>query len=169
MPGDDGGATEAADFLTHVQTTFPDTATHWVAFDSESDFLDIIRESDYSRDPTDDRPAFSAGIVFTSGSPDWAYTVRACVRVWGEVVENDATVWFQEQWLASGLYVGLRPVVRAAVATVHTHLFKADCWPFLYPRGRQDSAAFPSPLFFPSVHGLAGWGWMEKLYHWGWI
>lgn len=76
MPADDGsGAAESDNFLAYVTTEFPDTAPHWVGYDSESDFLDIIGESDYGRDPTDDRPAFSAGIVFTSGSPDWAYTV----------------------------------------------------------------------------------------------
>lgn len=80
MPADDGvAAAESVDFLTYVTTEFPDTASHWVSYDSESEFLDIIDESDYSRDPTDDRPAFSAGIVFTSGSPDWAYTVRGAV------------------------------------------------------------------------------------------
>lgn len=76
MPADDGvAATESSDFFTYVTTEFPDTATHWIDYDSQSEFLDIIGESDYSRDPTVDRPAFSAAIVFTSGSPDWAYTV----------------------------------------------------------------------------------------------
>lgn len=76
MPGNDGGgATEAADFLAYVTTAFPDTAAHWVGYDAESDFDDVMSQKGYSRDPTDDRPAFSAGIVFTSGSPDWEYTV----------------------------------------------------------------------------------------------
>eukprot|EP00903_Cladosiphon_okamuranus_P008962 g8576.t1 len=88
MPADDGAAAaESTDFFSYVTTEFPDTASHWVAYDSESEFLDIIRESDYSRDPTDDRPAFSAGIVFTSGSPDWAYTIRANITKSG--VESD--------------------------------------------------------------------------------
>ena len=68
--------TESADFLTYVTTEFPDTAAHWVGYDAESDFDDIMTQKGYSRDPTDDRPAFSAGIVFISGSPDWEYTVR---------------------------------------------------------------------------------------------
>lgn len=77
MPSDDGGgAAEAADFFGYVTTTFPETAHHWASYDSESEFMDIVTDKDYSQDPTDDRPAFSAGIVFTSGSPGWAYTVR---------------------------------------------------------------------------------------------
>lgn len=77
MPSDDGGgAAEAADFFDYVTTTFPETAHHWASYDSESEFMDIVTDKDYSQDPTDDRPAFSAGIVFTSGSPAWAYTVR---------------------------------------------------------------------------------------------
>lgn len=77
MPSNDGAAaSESAAFFTHVTTAFPDTAEdHWAQYDSESAFIDIIDDSDYSRDPTDDRPAFAAGIVFTSGSPNWAYTV----------------------------------------------------------------------------------------------
>ena len=76
MPSNDGAAaSESADFFTYVTTTFPDTQSHWAEYDSESAFIDVIDDSGYSRDPTDNRPAFSAGIVFTSGSPDWAYTV----------------------------------------------------------------------------------------------
>lgn len=76
MPSNDGvAATEADDFLAYVTTAFPDTASHWVGYDSESEFVDIMTQEGYSRDPTDDRPAFAAGIVFTSGSPAWEYTV----------------------------------------------------------------------------------------------
>ena len=76
MGSDEGdGLEEATEFFDYVTTTFPNTSSHWVMYDTESEFTDIIEESDYSRDPTDDRPAFSAGIVFTAGSPDWAYTV----------------------------------------------------------------------------------------------
>ena len=76
MPSNDGAAaSESAEFVAHVKATFPSTQNHWVEYDSESAMLDIIDDSDYSRDPTDNRPAFAAGIVFTSGSPDWAYTV----------------------------------------------------------------------------------------------
>lgn len=85
MPADDGAAAaEASDFLAYVTTEFPDTESHWEEYGSESEFIDIIGESDYSRDPNDNRPAFVAGIVFTSGSPDWAYTVRGR-RVLGRV------------------------------------------------------------------------------------
>ena len=77
MPSDDGsGVAEAAEFFDYVTTTFPETAHLWISYDSESEFVDIITDEEYSRDPTDDRPAFSAGIVFSSGSPEWAYTVR---------------------------------------------------------------------------------------------
>ena len=76
MGSDEGdGLEEATEFFEYVTTTFPNTSKHWVMYDTESEFTDIIGESDYSRDPTDDRPAFSAGVVFTAGSPDWAYTV----------------------------------------------------------------------------------------------
>ncbi len=76
MPSNDGAATsESAEFFTHVTSTFPDTESRWVEYGSESAFIDIIDDSDYSRDPTDNRPAFAAAVVFTSGSPDWAYTV----------------------------------------------------------------------------------------------
>lgn len=77
MPSEDGAAaTEAKDFLEYVQDTFPNTASNWVGYDTESEFVDIMAQEDYSRDPMDDRPAFTAGIVFTSGSPAWEYTVR---------------------------------------------------------------------------------------------
>lgn len=77
MPESSGAAAAYSDaFLAYVTTAFPNTAAHWVGYESESDFVDVMSQDDYSRDPTDDRPAFSAGIVFTSGSPDWEYTVR---------------------------------------------------------------------------------------------
>lgn len=85
MPGNDGtAAAESDDFFTYVTTEYPDTAAHWIGYDSESDFADVMSHKDYSRDPTDDRPAFSAGIVFISGSPDWEYTVGvdAAVQFW---------------------------------------------------------------------------------------
>lgn len=78
---DGGGSTEAADFLTYVTDTFPNLADHWIGYETESAFLDIINDEDYSLNEFTDLPAFSAGVVFTSGSPDWAYTVR---RFWGE-------------------------------------------------------------------------------------
>ena len=77
MASDEGeGSTEAADFLTYVTGTFPNLAEHWIGYDTESAFLDIINNEDYSLNEFDDLPAFSAGGVFTSGSPDWAYAVR---------------------------------------------------------------------------------------------
>lgn len=77
MGSDDGeGLDQAQDFYSYVRTTFPKTAGHWEQYTTESEFVDIIQEGDYSRDPMDDRPAFSAGIIFTAGSPNWAYTVR---------------------------------------------------------------------------------------------
>ncbi|CAM9405596.1 unnamed protein product, partial [Scytosiphon promiscuus] len=89
MPADDGvAATEAQAFYDYVVEEFPGTASHWERFDSESEFLNIIDESDYSRDATDDRPAFSAGIVFTSGSPDWSYTIRANITKSGVEVDS---------------------------------------------------------------------------------
>lgn len=76
MAADDGGgSTEATDFLTFVTEAFPKLAAHWVAYDTESDFLDIVNDEDYSRENFDELTPFSAGLVFTSGSPDWAYTV----------------------------------------------------------------------------------------------
>eukprot|EP00903_Cladosiphon_okamuranus_P016293 g15025.t1 len=75
MPSNDGAAaSESAAFFSHVTTTFPDTESHWAEYDSESPFIDIVDSSGYSRDPTYNRSAFASGIVFTSGSPDWAYT-----------------------------------------------------------------------------------------------
>ena len=77
MPSDDGGgSTEAAEFFAYVTETYPNLASHWVAYDKESDFLDIVNNDDYSRKDFDELPGFSAGLVFTSGSPEWAYTVR---------------------------------------------------------------------------------------------
>lgn len=74
MPEDDGaGVEEAAAFLTHVQTTYPDTANHWQLLDSERDFVDIVTADEYQAAGAD--AAFSFGIVFSSGSPDWEYTV----------------------------------------------------------------------------------------------
>ena len=70
-----GGLDEAAAFFDYVTTNFSMTSSHWVMYNTESEFTDIIGESGYSRDPADERPAFSVGIVFTAGSPDWAYTV----------------------------------------------------------------------------------------------
>lgn len=76
MAADDGGgSTEATDFFTYVTEAFPNLAAHWVAYDTESDFLDIVDDEDYSRENFDELTPFSAGLVFTSGSPDWAYTV----------------------------------------------------------------------------------------------
>ncbi|CAM9541397.1 unnamed protein product [Ascophyllum nodosum] len=72
-----GGLDEAAAFFDYVTTNFSMTSSHWVMYNTESEFTDIIGESGYSRDAADERPAFSVGIVFTAGSPDWAYTIRA--------------------------------------------------------------------------------------------
>ena len=76
-----GGLDEATAFFDFVTTNFSMTSSHWVMYNTESEFTDIIGESGYSRNPTDERPAFSAGIMFTAGSPDWAYTVS---EGWGE-------------------------------------------------------------------------------------
>lgn len=79
MPSDSGSdgtpAAFAEAFLDYVNTTFPDTASRWLGYASESDFVNIISQDTFSRDPTDDLPAFAAGIVFTSGTPNWEYTV----------------------------------------------------------------------------------------------
>ena len=87
MPSNDGeGVDEATAFYEYVTETFPDTANHWEYYDTESEFTDIIGEDDYSRDPTDDRPAFSMGIVFTAGSLEWAYKVSSgCNRPYSYV------------------------------------------------------------------------------------
>lgn len=78
MPADGGAAAgESEAFLKYVNATFPATADHWVGYGSESEFLDIVGDPDYNRDPSDTLPAFAAGVVFTSGSPDWEYTVGA--------------------------------------------------------------------------------------------
>ncbi|CAM9216529.1 unnamed protein product, partial [Ectocarpus fasciculatus] len=93
MPADDGAAAdEAGNFFDYVTTAFPETASHWVSYDSESEFLDVIGESGYSQDPADDRPAFAAGIVFTSGTPDWGYTIRANITKSG--FESDSYYMF---------------------------------------------------------------------------
>lgn len=86
MSADDGAAaTESDNFMAHVTTAFPGTAHHWISYASESDFLDVVGDSDYSK--SDELPAFAAGVVFTSGSPDWAYTVGADVPLQGGNVE----------------------------------------------------------------------------------
>ncbi|CAN0021601.1 unnamed protein product [Pylaiella littoralis] len=80
MPSNDGGAaveSAAQEFFAYIEATFPNTSDHWVSYGSESRLIDVIDASDYSQDQTDNRPAFSAGIVFTSANPDWAYTIRA--------------------------------------------------------------------------------------------
>lgn len=83
MSSDDGGGSdEAAEFFDFVTSTFPATADRWILYDTESDFEDIITASSYSQEsPSDDVIGLSAGIVFSSGSPAWAYTVRRTERV----------------------------------------------------------------------------------------
>lgn len=78
MAEDGSDATSQADsFYEWVITEHPDTANHWIKYDSESEFTDIIGAGGYSRDLQDNEPpGFSAGIVFGSGSPSWEYTVR---------------------------------------------------------------------------------------------
>lgn len=71
MPRDSSnGVAEANAFLDHVQTTYPETADHWQALDSEHDFVDMMNGEDYASDTT---AGFSFGIVFSSGSPDFEY------------------------------------------------------------------------------------------------
>ena len=75
MPRDSSnGADEANAFLAHVQATYPDTADHWQALDSEEEFEDIVTDEDYMSDGA--APGFSFGIVFSAGSPDWEYKVN---------------------------------------------------------------------------------------------
>lgn len=83
MSSDDGdGSDEAAEFYNYVTSTFPATADRWILYDTESDFEDVITASSYSQEsPSDDVIGLSAGIVFSSGSPAWAYTVRRTERV----------------------------------------------------------------------------------------
>ena len=76
MPRDSSnGVDEANAFLAHVQATYPDTADHWQALDSEEEFVAIMAEEDYASEGA--APGFSFGIVFSSGSPDWEYKVSA--------------------------------------------------------------------------------------------
>lgn len=78
MSSDDfDGSDEAAEFYDYVTSTFPATADRWILYDTESDFEDVIASSSYSQEsPSDDVIGFSAGIVFSSGSPAWDYKVR---------------------------------------------------------------------------------------------
>ncbi len=78
MPRDSSnGVDEANDFLAHVRATYPDTAGHWQALDSEEDFTAIVTSDDYAS--ADAGPGFSFGIVFSSGSPEWEYKVSRCI------------------------------------------------------------------------------------------
>ncbi|CAM9263174.1 unnamed protein product [Hapterophycus canaliculatus] len=92
MPADSSSdgtpAAIATSFFEYVTTTFPDTASFWVSYASESAFVDITSQDTYSRDPTDDLPAFGAAIVFMSGTPDWEYTIRANVTKNGAVMDS---------------------------------------------------------------------------------
>lgn len=73
MPKDSSnGVQEANAFLEHVQSTYPETADHWQALESEGDFVDIIKDEDYASDRA---AGFSFGIVFSSGSPEFEYKV----------------------------------------------------------------------------------------------
>lgn len=78
MPEDDvKGVEEAAAFLSYVRTAFPETASHWQAVDSERVFVETIEASDDGNGSSVDvLHDFSAGIVFSSGDPDWKYKVR---------------------------------------------------------------------------------------------
>lgn len=77
MPKDSSnGVDEASAFLDHVQTTYPETADHWQALDSEQDLVDIINGEDYASDGT---AGLSFGIVFSSGSPDFEYKVQLLI------------------------------------------------------------------------------------------
>ena len=93
MPADGGAAAgESEAFLAYVNATFPATADHWVGYGSESELLDVVGDPDYNKDTSDTLPAFAAGVVFTSGSPDWEYTVGARTecgfRGWGKGRES---------------------------------------------------------------------------------
>lgn len=75
MPSDSSnGVDEANAFFTHIQETYPETAGHWQALESEAEFMDIVTGDDYASAGAD--AGFSFGIVFSSGSPDWEYKVR---------------------------------------------------------------------------------------------
>lgn len=75
MPKDSSnGVDEANAFLAHVQDTYPETADHWQALDSEEEFMSIVTSEGYASNGAD--AGFSFGIVFSSGSPDWEYKVR---------------------------------------------------------------------------------------------
>lgn len=79
MPADDSnGGDQATDFLEFVTTAYPDTADRWELFDSEGDFIELIRDENYSQAIGQDYvlPVFSTAIVFSSGGPNWEYTVR---------------------------------------------------------------------------------------------
>lgn len=88
MPADDSsGEVETADFLSFVAAEYPDTGDRWERFDSEEDFVDFIRDENYSQAIGEDyaTPGYSAAIVFSSGGPNWEYTVRLrkrCVGAW---------------------------------------------------------------------------------------
>lgn len=80
MPRDSSnGVEEANAFLEHVQTTYPETAAHWQALDSEGDFMEMVNDEDYAS--AEAGPGFSFGIVFSSGSPDFEYKVQNSVSV----------------------------------------------------------------------------------------
>lgn len=78
MDSDDlDGSSQADDFLAYVEETFPETFEHWTKYGTESEFEDVIKASGYSREaPSANVIGFSAGLVFSSGSPNWEYTVR---------------------------------------------------------------------------------------------
>lgn len=84
MPEDDGsGSTQANDFYNYLAATFPGSIDKWIAYASESEFEDVIGEGDYSRESVEDRAdaiGFAAGVVFSSGTPDWQYTVSVGKR-----------------------------------------------------------------------------------------
>lgn len=74
---EEGDEDIANTFNEYMSSTSPDTADRWRYYSTESDFEDEITSSSYSQEaPSDDVIGFSAGIVFSSGSPDWSYTVR---------------------------------------------------------------------------------------------
>lgn len=79
MPADDNnGGDQATDFLEFVTTAYPETADRWEIFDTEKDFIEHISDDNYSQAIGQDymMPVFSTAIVFSSGGPDWEYTVR---------------------------------------------------------------------------------------------
>lgn len=72
-----GDGSVADTFYTYMTSTYPETADRFLYYETESEFEDIISSSSYSQEaPSEDVIGFSAGIVFSSGSPDWSYTVR---------------------------------------------------------------------------------------------